>query len=194
MSINHTPFNYSDYELTIYVDDPELFDKYTVAAEKHLQNIMKPYFDSGFDMYVPETIISKPGQVVKIVSNIVCDMQNMKRGQRASRDRISPSGFYVYPRSSISKTPLRLANQVGIIDSGYRGPLIGVFDNISNCPIDPNNTSEHMYKIEKHTRLLQICTPDLSKFKVIVNKVDDITELAKQTDRGAGGFGSTGTK
>ena len=86
MSINHTPFNYSDYELTIYVDDPELFDKYTVAAEKHLQNIMKPYFDSGFDMYVPETIISKPGQVVKIVSNIVCDMQNIKRGQRASRD------------------------------------------------------------------------------------------------------------
>ena len=189
-------FNYSDYELTIYVDvdDPELFDKYNVAAEKHLENIKNKYFDSGFDMYVPETIISKPGQVVKIVSNIVCDMRKIKRGVKTSADSVSPSGFYVYPRSSISKTPLRLANQVGIIDSGYRGPLIGVFDNISNCPVDPININEHIYKIEKHTRLLQICTPDLSKFKVIVKKVDDISELAKQTDRGSGGFGSTGEK
>ena len=183
-----------DYELTIYVDDPELFDKYTVAAEKHFQNIMKPYFDSGFDMYVPETIISKPGQVVKIVSNIVCDMRKILNGGTVKKRIGAASGFYVYPRSSISKTPLRLANQVGIIDSGYRGPLIGVFDNITKPPDNIFDMSEHVYRIEKHTRLLQICTPDLSKFKVIVNKVDDITELAKQTDRGAGGFGSTGTK
>jgi len=173
---------YIKYELTIYVDDIELFDKYSTASKKHDANIENEYFDSGFDMYVPETIMSQPGQVVKIVSNIVCDMR--KRGV--------PSGFYVYPRSSISKTPLRLANQVGIIDSGYRGPLIGAFDNITNYPVDTLDMIDYIYRIEKHTRLLQICTPDLSKFKVNVKKVDDITELAKQTDRGAGGFGSTG--
>ena len=37
----------------------------------------------------------------------------------------------MYPRSSIYKTPLRLANNTGIIDSGYRGNLMGAFDNIS---------------------------------------------------------------
>ena len=104
------------YTLTIYVDDEELYDKYSEAAKKQDENIKKEFPDSGFDMYVPETIISKPQQIVKVVSNVVCDMR--KKGK--------PSGFYVYPRSSISKTPLRLANQVGIIDSGYRGPLIGV--------------------------------------------------------------------
>lgn len=189
MSINrHYP-----YELTIYVDDPELFDKYTVAAEKHLQNINNRYFDSGFDIYVPETIISKPGQVVKIVSNVVCDMRKKYDWTKNPYPHAYPSGFYVYARSSISKTPLRLANQVGIIDSGYRGPLIGAFDNITKPPDNIFDMSDHVYRIEKHTRLLQICAPDLSIFKVTVEKVDDITELAKQTDRGAGGFGSTGT-
>ena len=177
------------YELTIYVSDEELYDKYSEAAKKQDENIKKEFYDSGFDMYVPETIISKPAQVVKVVSNVVCDMR--RKGK--------PCGFYVYPRSSISKTPLRLANQVGIIDSGYRGPLIGAFDNISKgtecvsdyknkCLVIDNNT----YTIEKHTRLLQICTPDLSKFKVNIVKVDDIWELAKTTERGSGGFGSTG--
>ena len=37
--------------------------------------------------------------------------------------------YYLYPRSSVStKTPLRLANSVGIIDSGYRGNIKAVFD------------------------------------------------------------------
>lgn len=37
-----------------------------------------------------------------------------------------PAGFYyeVYPRSSISKTPLSLANSVGIVDEHYRGEII----------------------------------------------------------------------
>ena len=186
ISYNNTMIKYT---LTIYVDDEELYDKYSEAAKKQDENIKKEFPDSGFDMYVPETIISKPQQIVKVVSNVVCDMR--KKGK--------PSGFYVYPRSSISKTPLRLANQVGIIDSGYRGPLIGVFDNIcgnAECVPDYKNKcliyEDNTYRIEKHTRLLQICTPDLSEFKVKVVKVDDISELAKQTDRGAGGFGSTG--
>ena len=42
-----------------------------------------------------------------------------------------PTGYYSYPRSSISKTPLLLANNVGIIDSGYRGNIKVAFDNYS---------------------------------------------------------------
>ena len=85
--------------------------------------------------------------------------------------------FYIYPRSSISKTPLRLANSVGIIDSGYRGELIAVFDNISDY--------EHI--ILPGTRLVQVCLPSLLPFSVKLVDDDFLT-----TERGEGGFGSTG--
>ena len=86
--------------------------------------------------------------------------------------------YYMYPRSSISKTPLILANHVGIIDSGYRGNLIGAFRNLS----------DYNYVVEKNTRLLQICHPSLSPF--IVELVDE-SDLSG-SKRGEGGFGSTG--
>ena len=89
-----------------------------------------------------------------------------------------PSAFYMYPRSSISKTPLLLANSVGIIDSGYRGSLIGAF----------RSTSAFGYKVERHSRLLQITNPTLTP---IVVKMVNENELSF-TERGSGGFGSTG--
>ena len=48
-----------------------------------------------------------------------------------SNSKTFNTGYYMYPRSSLSKTKLRLANSVGIIDSGYRGNLIGMFDLIN---------------------------------------------------------------
>jgi dUTP pyrophosphatase len=88
----------------------------------------------------------------------------------------SPKPFYVYPRSSLSKTSLRLANSVGIIDSGYRGNILVAVDNIRDKP----------FQLRRGTRLFQICAPDLSPLSVkLVNSLD-------KTVRGAGGFGSTG--
>jgi dUTP pyrophosphatase len=89
----------------------------------------------------------------------------------------------MYPRSSISKTILRLANATGIIDSGYRGHLMGMFDLI-------NLSENEEYVIEKYDRLLQICAPGL--VPIVVEVVNTIAELGSQTERGAGGFGSTG--
>ena len=89
---------------------------------------------------------------------------------------------------------MRLANSVGIIDSGYRGeikipltnyPNIGDFLNDYNNP-DIDQIKKHSYLLEKGIRLVQICSPDLSPF--IVKFVDVLDE----TDRGIGGFGSTG--
>lgn len=91
------------------------------------------------------------------------------------------TGYYMYPRSSLSKTKLRLANSVGIIDSGYRGNLIGAFD----C-----KTQNEEYKVLKHDRLVQICAPDLRP--IVVQIVDSEDELGEKTGRGGGGFGSTG--
>ena len=84
--------------------------------------------------------------------------------------------YYMYPRSSIIKTPLRIANSVGIIDRGYRGNLMACFDNIS----------DEDYTIVKGTRLIQICSPYLDSISFSLK--DNLSE----TSRGSGGYGSTG--
>ena len=95
-----------------------------------------------------------------------------------------PVGYYLYPRSSTgTKTPLRLSNSVGIIDSGYRGNIIAAFDNR-----DSSNDGD--FKVEKGSRVVQICPPELS-YPVLVEIVDNESDLGT-TNRGEGGFGSTG--
>ena len=96
-----------------------------------------------------------------------------------------PVSFYLYPRSSIGKTPLRMSNSVGIIDSGYRGHIIAAFD------APPEFTCKGgSYTVDAYQRLVQICPPDLS-YPIYVELVDAIEDLG-QTERGEGGFGSTG--
>ena len=98
------------------------------------------------------------------------------------------TGFYTHPRSSLSKTPLRLANSTGIIDAGYRGNLIGMFDcSWSNINMATDNSD---YCTSKFTRLLQICAPSL--VPIYVEIVDSIEALGPSTSRGGGGIGSTG--
>jgi len=103
-----------------------------------------------------------------------------------------PCGFYLYPRSSISKTRMRLANSVGIIDAGYRGDLIAAVDTIG---VFGSTDIWHVWKetlspIKKYDRYFQVCAPDLSPF--LVHLVDTEQELSPPTTRGHGGFGSTG--
>jgi dUTP pyrophosphatase len=96
---------------------------------------------------------------------------------------IVPSCYYLYPRSSIYKTPLRMANETGIIDSGYRGSIMGMFD----CKVGENYNN---WAAKKYDRITQICAPGL--IPIIVNIVDNAHELSETTSRGTGGFGSTG--
>jgi len=103
-----------------------------------------------------------------------------------------PCGFYLYPRSSISKTRMRLANSVGIIDAGYRGDLIAAVDTIG---VFGSTDIWHIWKetlspIKKYDRYFQVCAPDLSPF--LVHIVEREEELSPPTTRGHGGFGSTG--
>lgn len=104
----------------------------------------------------------------------------------------TPCGFYLYPRSSISKTRMRLANSVGIIDAGYRGDLIAAVDTIG---LFGSTDIWHIWKetlspIKKYDRYFQVCAPDLSPF--LVHIVETEGDLSPPTERGAGGFGSTG--
>ena len=86
----------------------------------------------------------------------------------------------------MSKTPLRLANNQGIIDAGYRGPLIGMFD----CIYDDDVNKDYDWYMEAYSRMLQICAPGL--VPIFVEIVDNVNELGPSTSRGEGGFGSTG--
>ena len=158
---------------TIYVENNELYEEYKKRAKTHNDNCNTSlHYDAGFDILTPQEINCLPLCVTKLNSNIVATLHD-------SND--NPLSFYMYARSSISKTPLRLANNVGIIDSGYRGNLCGVFD-IHNLAADKT-------PYEQYQRLVQICSNTLEPFKVIL--VDDIDKLGT-TERGEGGFGSTG--
>jgi len=167
-------------KLLIFVDSKsdEFKNVYHYAAEKHNKDRQNnEYPDSGFDIYFPNDDTNIPYNTTeKIDFKIKCAMYNHQQ----------PLGFYMYPRSSISKTPFRLANNVGIIDSGYRGNIGAYFDVLT---YDPGSYNDGGAIIKKQQRLLQICSPTLASFEVQI--VDTLEELG-QTARGEGGFGSTG--
>lgn len=83
----------------------------------------------------------------------------------------------VFPRSGLAaKHGIALSNAVGVIDSDYRGEII--------CLV--KNDSEQDFTINPGDRLAQ-----LGFFPIHRIKWEEVTEL-RETDRGAGGFGSTG--
>ena len=169
----------------------ELEEKYKNAIKNHNSNVDNLYPDSGFDLFLP-TEFSPKTKTEKIDYKMKAAMfKNMESCKVEPENQNSlkfsnnnPMPYYLYPRSSISKTRVRLANNVGIIDSGYRGNIGAYFD------IDPSYFNENAEPVlEKHQRVLQICSNDLTPFKVIL--VKDINQLGR-TSRGEGGFGSTG--
>ena len=118
--------------------------------------------DAGYDLIVPERLVVPARALAFTIDHKVrC---------------LAESSYFLVPRSSISKTPLRMSNSLGIIDAGYRGHLMAKVDNLS----------DEDYVIELGVRLFQICLPFLNTPKVSFGVVDT------DTDRGVGGFGSTG--
>ena len=83
--------------------------------------------------------------------------------------------YQLYPRSSMSKYPLMLANHVGIIDSGYRGNLIGAFRSFVDGFVIEKDAFTNM----SSNIIAVLCKIGASKYM-------------EETERGAGGFGSTG--
>jgi dUTP pyrophosphatase len=165
--------------LKMYVsafDSSELKNIYKEAIIKHNNKILYDEFpDSGFDLYLPDDFDGVPGETIKINFNVKCSAR-----MYYNKDTSTNSAFSLLPRSSLSKTQLRLANSIGLIDSGYRGNLIGVFDCKQNFQEDG---------LKKYVRLLQICAPNYVPIYVIL--VDSEQELGT-TSRGSGAFGSTG--
>lgn len=181
-------FTYNDEYmlLKMFIDSDDVMLKhiYYERVLEHNEKMEKEYCDAGFDLLNPEEIIFDKENnlnIVKINHKIKCSSKIVKKVSKVNNLQVRPTGYYLYPRSSISKLPLRLANNTGIIDSGYRGNIIGVFD-VNKQLINDN--------IEKYQRILQVCAPNL--IPIIVEIVNDINELDINTERGEGGFGSTG--
>jgi len=154
--------------LDFFVENDQLREQYDTRIVNHNLKVINTYPDAGFDIMVPERVVVPAGESVKIPMGIRSSM-SYKGG---------PCSYYIYLRSSMgAKTRLRLANHVGIIDSGYRGELMCVLDNVGK--------EEEI--IEKYTRIAQICAPTLQPIHVRLVK-----DLDLSTFRGTGGFGSTG--
>lgn len=86
----------------------------------------------------------------------------------------------IFPRSSIRKTRLQLSNSVGVIDSGYRGELQATFNKITTTIENQKND----YKIGDRIAQIMIIPHPYIQF-------EEVKELS-DTQRGKGGFGSTG--
>jgi dUTP pyrophosphatase len=189
--------------LKLYVNPafPDLVALYKAQIEKHnAQHTQTNYPNSGFDLFLPKTErFHTPFETefvdLQVKAEMIFTDITMNHMKNIYPEILLPgdihdiggvcysTGYYMYPRSSISKTPLMLANHTGIIDSGYRGNLIAA---VRYLPSTGNNT----YEAEKDTRLFQICHPQLCPIYVVL--VDE-TQLSL-TERGSGGFGSTGIK
>tara|TARA_Y100000994_G_scaffold235294_1_gene224824 strand:+ start:413 stop:850 length:438 start_codon:yes stop_codon:yes gene_type:complete len=119
--------------------------------------------DAGLDLYVLEDIEFNPGETKLIKLGISCEPEDGK-------------AYYLFPRSSISKTPLRMSNSIGLIDGGYRGEIMASCDNIK----------DFQFIAKKGERLFQLVATDSSSISYTMT--DDLSS----TSRGEGGFGSTG--
>lgn len=128
--------------------------------------------DAGLDLYVMEDIVVPSSSELDGVSffielGICYEIVDVK-GRNRSSD--------LMPRSSISKSPLRMANSIGLFDAGYRG----------NCIVAVDNKTNVEYRVEAGTRLVQIRVPGCENLQLKV--VDSLS----MTQRGTGGIGSTG--
>jgi len=121
---------------------------------------------AGYDLYADtdSNMMIRPGESAWIGSGIAVEI---------------PPGYVglIYSRSGLStKQGLRLANCVGVIDSDYRGEI--------GLPL--HNDSDEIQLIRAHERVAQLILHQACEIDFI--EQDNLSE----TDRGTGGFGSTG--
>ena len=174
LSANY-PTTHALLQISLDNADERLIDLYINKISLHNEKVVNdPFPNSGFDLFFPNDEIFDSVKT-KFVS---MDLKAQMRLYNPISQSWDFCGYCLYPRSSIGKTSLLLANNVGIIDSGYRGNIIGGFRNLSEQP----------YQVNQHDRLLQICAPDL---RPILVEIVENSEL-EETSRQEGGFGSTG--
>ena len=128
---------------------------------------------AGYDLYSVDTVCIESGETRLIHTGIAMEL---------------PENFWagIYARSGLAtKKGLRPANCVGVIDPDYRGEIM----------VALHNDSSNIQHIEAGDRIAQLIFHPL--VYIIPDQNGDIWEIVEElseTDRGEGGFNSTGTK
>lgn len=125
-------------------------------------------YSAGYDLYAcaDKDIIIMPHETVKIDTGIAIELPNGTFGA-------------IYARSGLAtKRGLRPSNCVGICDSDYRGNYI----------VALHNDLDTAQCIQAGERIAQLVIQRFEEVNFI--EVDELSD----TERGEGGFGSTGTK
>ncbi len=138
--------------------------------------------DAGWDLYADSITGSSKYGYIQINTGVAVDI---------------PEGYvgYLFPRSSVSKTNLTLANCVGVVDTGYHGPLCLRFKPTGDSAImnvfpytgmsELRDYEPDTYNIgDKCGQLIIMPIPQVNFTEV---------ESFEESDRGEGGFGSTGS-
>jgi len=139
-----------------------------VKIKKTLDNAVIPKYakngDAGMDLTVA-SIISNTSFQVSYDSGLAMEI---------------PEGYVglVFPRSSIKNMELTLSNSVGVIDSGYRGSISATFNKT-------NGLDSLKYKVgERFAQIIILPYPQIQFIE---------TQELSESERGEGGFGSTGS-
>jgi len=152
-------------------------------------------FDSGFDLVAVEDVVIEPGETKKVPIGLAFAITQGFELQVRDRSGIA------------TKTKLRVSNAPGTVDSGYRGEVSVSIDNISTYPYNwrqlgidgktllardgngqPTFYPDGPYLIRKGDRIAQgVIAPVYQADFEVVDELDE-------TERGAGGFGSSGVK
>ena len=138
--------------------------------------------DAGFDLTATSRTIDQYGNIVY--------------GTGLSFE--IPEGYVgkLYPRSSICKYDIVLSNSTGIIDSGYRGEVMAKFKMaIEAGMLIKENVGEHYFPMTNFAKGRVYNIGDRIA-QLIIEKsepieLEEATELST-TDRGTGGYGSSG--
>jgi dUTPase len=161
---------FNNMSLYVYVRDDKLRGDMKAHTSKRRST------DSGVDLLSPQLTLDFSAKKYGI---------EMKTGMHfaALDSQGTPAPYLLLARSSTSLTPLRMSNQIGLADAGYRGELIARVDCVSD---------DTEYTLEHGRRLFQVVRHNWLPFDniIFVDRLDDLP-LAPD-DRGSGGFGSTG--
>lgn len=135
----------------------KVLDKNCIPVKAHS-------IDAGFDVKARTEFVIPPKETAMIPTGVCVEI---------------PVGMVglLFPRSSISKTPLRMCNSVGVIDSGFTGEIKVPLQNTHH------NLMVHVNQYDKIAQLVIVPLVDVS-----IEIVDELEE----SERGDGGFGSTG--
>lgn len=134
--------------------------------------------DAGLDLFITKDVSILPNSTKLVDLGIKCQSRSVTlnpakwiRGQAYEYH-----SYFLFPRSSISKTPLILKNSIGLVDKGYLGNIKAAF----------HNTSSQTFVLKRGERYVQLVNGNLepARFKVV--------DQLRNTTRGEGGFGSTG--